>query len=84
MDIKWIICTVKNNQKQAFSEIQQKWSLTANSNGFIGQIGGWNILNLNEACILSFWENKESLDAFMKNIHDKIFSNNRELTPIIL
>ncbi|MGV6846521.1 MAG: YdbC family protein [Lutibacter sp.] len=78
MYIKWIVCQVNNHQKNAFSLAQEKWRETASCNGFLGQVGGWNLQNNNEACIISFWKDKESLTNFMNNIHDYIFFKNKQ------
>ena len=79
MFIKWIICKVENHKKHGFSFAQEKWSEMIKSKGFIAQAGGWNLNNKNEACIISFWDNKESLDYFMINTHDTIFNNTKQV-----
>jgi heme-degrading monooxygenase HmoA len=73
MHIKWIVCKVKDNFKKEFSIAQERWIETQNSIGFIGQVGGWDLNHNNTACIISFWENENSLNLFMKNIHDGLF-----------
>ena len=78
MYIKWIVCEVKNNFKKEFSTAQEQWIETQNSVGFIGQVGGFDLKSKNIACIISFWENENSLKLFMKNIHDKIFLKNNQ------
>ncbi len=80
MYIKWIVCTVPKNKKEAFSKAQEKWVKTKEAKGFIAQTGGWNLKNLNEACIISFWKDKESLTNFMNHIHNKIFIKNKQST----
>ena len=81
MFIKHIICTVKPENRLAFSKAQKAWSKTKKSEGFIGQIGGWNVVNNNEARIVSFWDKKSHLDKFMKDMHDVISNkNNQEKT----
>ena len=67
-----MVCEVKNNSEKEFSVAQEQWIETKNSDGFIGQAGGWELNNKKTACIISFWENENSLNLFMKNIHDKI------------
>lgn len=64
--------------RKEFSASQEKWKDTTKADGFIAQAGGWNLLNLNEACIISFWKDRESLDWFMQNLHDEIFQNNKQ------
>lgn len=79
MYIKWIVCEVPIAKKEKFSKAQEKWNKTVESKGFIAQTGGWNLKNTNEACIIAFWENKESLLYFMKHFHDAIFLDNKQV-----
>ena len=79
MYLKWIVCDVKKDKIQEFSAAQQKWGHITKAEGFIAQFGGWNVKNKLEACILSVWEHKYDLENFMKNLHDQIFENNRQL-----
>lgn len=78
MYIKWIVCKVSEHNKQNFSEAQEKWVSTSGSNGFIAQTGGWDLNNNNHACIISFWESKEHLEAFMKDQHNEIIKYNKQ------
>ena len=78
MYIKWIICDVKEDKKQEFTLAQDKWVKTADAEGFIAQVGGWDMKNNSEACIISFWKNKESLENFMNGLHDTIFDKNKQ------
>lgn len=79
MYIKWIVCKVKEHKKQNFAEAQEKWESTSDSNGFIAQTGGWDLKNKNDACIISFWESKEYLEAFMQGPHDEIIKSNKQI-----
>jgi heme-degrading monooxygenase HmoA len=78
MHIKWIVCEIKNSFEKEFLTAQEQWIETQNSVGFIGQVGGWDLNHNKTACIISFWKNRDSLNLFMKNIHDKIFFNNSQ------
>ena len=78
MYIKWIVCDVKEDKKQEFTIAQNKWVKTADADGFIAQAGGWNLKNNSEACIISFWDNKASLENFMNDFHDTIFDKNKQ------
>lgn len=78
MYIKWIVCEVPTKHKKQFSIAQEKWIKTKEAKGFIAQTGGWNLLNPKEACIISFWKDKESLTNFMNNLHDDIFFQNQQ------
>ena len=66
-------------KKQEFSIAQEKWHKTDIVKGFIAQTGGWDSKNKNIACIISFWKSKIHLENFMKNIHDNIFDENKQV-----
>ena len=78
MYVKWIVCSIRKGLRKEFSNAQEKWIETQKAEGFVGQVGGWDINNENDACIISFWENRKSLEFFMRNIHDKIFYGNKQ------
>lgn len=78
MFIKWIVCEVGGDQKQAFSKAQQKWSKMAAAKGFLCQTGGWDVDNSNLACIIAYWESEADLDLFMTSLHDEIFYENKQ------
>lgn len=78
MYIKWIVCEVKKDLEKDFSIAQAKWSKIQSTDGLIGQLGGWDLKHANIACVISFWENEESLKLFMQNIHDDIFLKNNQ------
>jgi heme-degrading monooxygenase HmoA len=78
MYVKWIVCNVEKGLEEAFSKAQELWIETQNAPGFIGQVGGWDLKSKNTACIISFWEEEGALKLFMKNMHDKIFSDNKQ------
>jgi heme-degrading monooxygenase HmoA len=80
MYIKWIVCEVPIAKKKQFTIAQEKWKRTAESDGFIAQIGGWDLKNVNEAHIIVFWKNKNSLLYFMEHLHDTIFLDNHQNT----
>lgn len=78
MYIKWIVCEVSDDKKKSFSGAQEKWKGMADSNGFLAQVGGWDIDNQNVACVIAFWETKKDLDFFMDHIHNQIFHGNKQ------
>lgn len=80
MYIKWIVCQVKKEMREAFSLAQEQWISTSHAEGFIAQSGGWNVRNEDEACIIAFWESREHLERFMASLHDRIFEENRQST----
>ncbi|MBO8172251.1 MAG: YdbC family protein [Bacillaceae bacterium] len=73
MLIKWIVCTVSRENREAFSQAQEKWMKLKHIPGFLGQVGGWNISQPGEACILSLWRDEAVYRHFMNQIHDVIF-----------
>jgi heme-degrading monooxygenase HmoA len=78
MYIKWIVCKVPVSSKNEFSSAQEKWNGTKSVNGFIAQAGGWNLLDENDACIISYWESEDALKYFMSNLHNQILSENKQ------
>ncbi|MFC3884647.1 YdbC family protein [Bacillus songklensis] len=70
---KMMTCHVHDNQKDVFSYKQQHWAALAHVDGFIGQLGGWNVDQPTEAFVLGLWENEEMYQDFMKHTHDSIF-----------
>ncbi|MGZ4134180.1 MAG: YdbC family protein [Tumebacillaceae bacterium] len=78
MLIKWIVCQVSEETRDAFSSSQSEWTALKHVDGFIGQIGGWNTENPLEACILAFWRDEEAYQAFMTHHHDMILANNKQ------
>jgi heme-degrading monooxygenase HmoA len=78
MYIKWIVCDVKKSLIQDFSLAQEKWIGIQNTEGLIGQLGGWDLKHANVACVISFWENEKFLKIFMQDIHDEIFLKNNQ------
>jgi heme-degrading monooxygenase HmoA len=73
MIMKWIVCKVNRDSKEEFSQAQEQWAALYEVQGFLGQIGGWNLRQPLEACIVSFWKDNASYQNFMSRIHDQIF-----------
>lgn len=72
MIVKFINCQVKPSLKPDFSQGQRCWHHTAESDGFIAQVGGWQN---NRAIILALWDSKAAVDSFMQLSHDVIAKN---------
>ncbi|MDX8366256.1 YdbC family protein [Cytobacillus sp. IB215665] len=79
MLIKWIVCNVPLHKKRQFSIAQEQWRSLQNIDGFLGQIGGWDINTPTKACIIAFWKNHSSYKLFMKNKHDAIIEGNDQM-----
>ena len=78
MFIKSIVCSVSKSLKKEFSLAQEKWIGIKSIKGFIIQLGGWNLNDGTQACIISIWESETALKYFMKNLHDQIESKNKQ------
>jgi heme-degrading monooxygenase HmoA len=78
MLLKWIVCSVPDDTKEAFSIAQTKWAGLADIKGFVGQLGGWDLKSENEACVLGIWQHAEAYNTFMAEHHDRIFQDNEQ------
>ncbi len=78
MYVKWIVCDVNKEKKKEFSNAQQMWEKIKFTPGFVGQMGGWNTKNSNQACIISIWKDKLASDYFMKKIHDEVYKESNQ------
>jgi heme-degrading monooxygenase HmoA len=76
MLIKWILCKVSEDTREAFSQSQANWTRLKTVDGFLGQVGGWNRNEPLEACIVAFWRDQQAFDEFMKFHHDSIVEGN--------
>lgn len=76
MWLKWIRCSVEKNNREAFCDSQQQWSAIRGEAGLVGQFGGWDTLEPNNAGIVGLWQNQKSLEAFMTpgGTHDRIYA----------
>ncbi|GAF11120.1 hypothetical protein JCM19046_1610 [Bacillus sp. JCM 19046] len=72
MIIKQITCNVRGNKTELFSLGQRKWNALEQTDGFIGQFGGWSDNEENLAYLFSFWQNESVYQSFMKNDHDRL------------
>lgn len=78
MLLKWMVCKVKPEQKERFTQAQTHWGALRYIQGFLGQIGGWNHASPDEACILGLWQDASSYRRFMCHFHDGIFINSNQ------
>ena len=78
MLLKWIICEVPQDKQDAFSKAQQHWRALERVAGFRGQVGGWDSMEPNRACILGLWANAEAYVQFMEHVHDPIFEQSHQ------
>jgi hypothetical protein len=72
MYLKLILCYVKKENQQEFTERQCAWNEIKEVNGLIFQLGGWDTLDEEVACKLALWENKELYTDFQLNLHDAL------------
>ncbi|MDI3092484.1 YdbC family protein [Priestia megaterium] len=75
---KIVKCSIPTDKKASFSYTQQHWAALAHVNGFIGQLGGWNVEDKTDACILALWEDGTTYQEFMKHTHDSIFYKSKQ------
>ena len=78
MLLKWIVCTVPDEKKDRFSRAQGQWSALKNVDGFLGQLGGWNLNEPSQACIIAFWQDAARYRRFMSDVHDTIVDRSRQ------
>ncbi|PAD35773.1 YdbC family protein [Terribacillus saccharophilus] len=83
MLLKFLICRVDPKQKAEFSLGQASWGDLKNSRGFLGQIGGWDIKEIDKAHIVSVWKDDSSYEEFMNNQHDKIYTKRNQSDSIL-
>jgi len=72
MLIKWIECRVPVQDAGHFSRAQGFWRCLRDVDGFAGQLGGWDTLEPDTACILGLWRNPDAYESFMAGPHDRI------------
>jgi len=84
MLIKLIACRVPARARDRFAEGQRKWSALAGTDGFLGQVGGWQSPRTiteerpgeHVAVIAGIWRDESAYDHFMREVHDDIFTTN--------
>ena len=78
MIVKWIVCTVEEAERAAFAHAQGQWTDLARLDGFCGQVGGWNLRDPRQACILALWRDEAAYRTFMAEEHDRIYAKNEQ------
>lgn len=78
MLLKWMVCKVKPEQRERFTQAQTHWGALRYIQGFLGQIGGWDHASPDEACILGLWQDAPSYRRFMFHFHDGIFMSSNQ------
>lgn len=73
MLLKWIVCDVADEDREAFSLAQQSWAALRSVEGFLGQVGGWNFKEPCQACIVGLWADVGAYERFMREVHDRVF-----------
>jgi heme-degrading monooxygenase HmoA len=72
MLIKWMVCEVAESKKEHFSSAQQRWAEAAGLDGFLGQVGGWDVKTPGHACLVALWDSPEQYQTFMAGAHEAI------------
>lgn len=73
MLLKWIVCEVAEEDREAFSVAQRSWAALRSVDGFLGQVGGWNVKSAGQACIVGLWADVGAYERFMREVHDSVF-----------
>lgn len=73
MLLKWIVCDVADEDREAFSLAQESWAALRSVDGFLGQAGGWNLRAPGQACIVGLWADVGAYERFMREVHDRVF-----------
>ena len=76
MLIKLIQCRVSEDQREPFGRGQAQWCVLSGCSGFCGQFGGWVIEDEGLAVIIGLWSDDDAYDAFMRDVHDRVFDDN--------
>jgi len=74
--VKLIQCTVPRDRRERFSTGQTAWAALADCPGFLAQFGGWSFADPKRAVIVGLWADRAAYDAFMRDVHDRIFASN--------
>jgi heme-degrading monooxygenase HmoA len=74
MLLKWIVCTVPEEKRDAFDAAQRAWTRIRYLDGLVVQVGGFDVASPDSACILGFWRDDASYGRFMQNVHDAVTS----------
>jgi heme-degrading monooxygenase HmoA len=76
MLLKWIVCQVARPNRDRFSQAQEQWAAVAGLEGFVAQVGGWDLGAECQACIAALWRDAASYGAFMTGEHEAIVRRN--------
>lgn len=74
MLLKWIVCTVPSEEREAFAKAQLAWRRIRYADGLIAQIGGFDLDDPTAACILAAWHDEASHGVFMRTLHEAVVS----------
>lgn len=69
--VKWITCSVRDDDRGRFDTAQRCWSQIADQPGLIVQAGGWDS-KTSSACALACWTSAKAYRTFMAGRHDRV------------
>jgi quinol monooxygenase YgiN len=69
MLLKWIVCSIPEEQQEAFARSQTHWQALREVPGFLGRIGGWAGGSPPCAAILALWQDEVCYQQFMQEQH---------------
>ena len=75
--VKWITCSVRDDDRDRFDAAQRRWSRIANQPGLIVQAGGWDS-TVPAACVLACWTGAQAYRDFMRCRHDQVAADSRQ------
>ena len=78
MLLKWIVCDVADENREAFSLAQESWAVLRSVEGFLGQAGGWNLATPCQACIVGLWD-AGAYERFMQHVHDGVVESSGQV-----
>lgn len=73
MIIQYMVYAVPVSDKRIFSYRQRNWKKIEIPEGLLGRIGGWNIKNPLEACMLTFFRDLDAYQAFQEQSSADLF-----------
>ena len=72
--VKWIACSVRDDDRGRFGAAQRRWSRIADQPGLIVQSGGWDS-TVPAACVLACWTDAQAYRDFMDRRHDQVVAD---------
>lgn len=65
MFLRWTVCRVADRERDSFAQTQALGTRGRPSSGFLGQVGGWEQQDSQQACLATFWRDE---NAFLRSM----------------